>query len=251
MNNNKTIYELANACFLLFGPLFHFSEDTLNYLQPDGIKHAYRKKAKLYHPDTSNLKDQSKNELSILFNELNNAYKLLLSHVEKNSYSYNNNYYFFILKNNFAKKRNYSNFNNDFYYTGMMPKRNLRIGEYLYYSKNISWSTLINAIIAQYKSRPKIGDLCIKFNFLDFNEINKIIRNIKIHEKFGEAAKRLGLLSDYQIYVVIGFQKKYNRHFGKYFIENKLFTINELEYFVEQCKSYNKNIRIKTYQNIL
>lgn len=250
MDDNKTLYQLANACFLLFGPLFHFSEDTLNYLQPDGIKQAYRRKAKLCHPDTSNLKNQTENELSVRFNELNNAYKLLLSHVEKNSYSYNN-YYFFILNNNFAKKRNNNNLNNDFYYTGLMPNRNLRIGEYLYYSKNISWSTLINAIIAQYRSRPKIGDLCVKLNFLDFDEINEIIRKIKIHEKFGEAAKRLGLLNDYQIFAAIGFQKKYNRHFGRFFVEKNIFTINELELFVEQCKSHNKNIRIKAYQNNL
>jgi hypothetical protein len=249
MNNNNSLYELANACFLLFGPLFHFSEETLNYLQPKGIKKAYREKAKLYHPDTSILKNQTINDLSVLFNELNNAYKLLLSHIEKKFYPDNNNYYFFILNNNFAKNSNYYNLNNDFFYTGMMPKRKLRIGEYLYYSKNISWKSLINAIVSQYKSRPKIGDLCLKFKYLNSNEINNIIKNIKTHEKFGDTAKRLGLLSDYQIFAVIGFQKKYNRYFGKYFIENNIFTTDELELFVEQCRNYNKNIYKKTYQN--
>ncbi len=243
VNDNKTYYELANACFLLFGPCFHFSGDTLNYLQPEGIKNAYRKKAKLYHPDTSNLKYQSKNELSLLFNELNNAYKLLLSYVDKKDYS--NNYYFFILKNNLNNQKYSNNVNNDFYYSGVIPKRTLRIGEYLYYSKYISWKSLINAIVAQYKSRPKIGDLCMKFNFLDSDEINIIIKNIKTHEKFGETAKRLGLLNDYQIFVAVGFQRKYNMHFGKYFIENNIFTINEFEYFVEQCKNYNKKIKAK------
>ncbi len=236
MDNSKISYELANACFLLFGPLFHFSNETLTYLKPSGIKSAYRSKAKLYHPDSTKLSKKSKQELSILFNELNNAYKLLLSYIE-NKIKLKKFNYFFLLDNNSNKKRN------DFYYKGELPKRKLRLGEYLYYSKKISWKTLIDAIVSQYNTRPKIGDLCLKLNFLNINEINKIINNINIQEKFGDAAKRLGLLNEYQILAVLGTQKKFNRPIGIFFTEKNIFTNIELELFNTQCKKHNINFR--------
>lgn len=239
MSDPKTFYELANACFLIYGPLFHFSDETLEYLKPSGIKSAYREKAKILHPDSSSLKNKSKQELSVLFNELNNAYKFLLEYLKVRTKFKNN----ICDKLNLIEDINNISYKNkkDFFYSGQMPKRKLRLGEYLYYSKKISWKTLINAIVTQYKTRPKIGDLCLKLNFLDITEINKITKNINIHEKFGETAKRLGLLNDHQILATLGFQKQYNRYFGTYFIENNIFTSNELELYNQECKKYNRN----------
>ena len=239
MSNSEFFCDLANACFLIYGPLFHFSEATLDYLKPSGIKSAYREKAKILHPDCSKLKDKSKKELSILFNELNNAYNLLINYLKVESKFKDQISNKFKLIEDINKKNK-----KDFFYTGIIPKRKLRLGEYLYYSKKISWKTLINAIVTQYRTRPKMGDICLKLNFLGMSEINKIIKNTNIHEKFGETAKRLGVLNDHQIFATLGFQKKYNRSFGIYFIENNIFTINELELFDRECKKYNSNYNV-------
>ena len=96
MFNKNFSNQLANAFFLLFGPFFQFSKTALNYLEIDRIKSAYREKAKLYHPDTSNL---SKKEISNNFNELNNAYKLLISYIGEKIKLKNYNNYFYILNN--------------------------------------------------------------------------------------------------------------------------------------------------------
>lgn len=44
-------HELYYACRLIFGPGLNLSREFLEYLQPDGIKRAYRKKALETHPD--------------------------------------------------------------------------------------------------------------------------------------------------------------------------------------------------------
>lgn len=237
MSNSKIFYNLANACFLIYGSLFHFSEATLEYLKPSGIKSAYREKAKILHPDSSKLAGKSQQELSTLFNELNNAYKLLLNYLKVDSNFKNkvSNKIKLIENINSIKYKS----RKDFFYSGQIPKRKLRLGEYLYYSKKISWKTLINAIITQYKTRPKIGDLCLKLNYLNRTEIDKIIKKININEKFGETAKKLGFLNNHQIITALGFQRQYNRAIGKYFIENSIFTKNQLEKYIQECKNHN------------
>ena len=42
--------EVFRACRTLFGPELCLSHDFLNYLQPDGVRSAYRKRAKSVHP---------------------------------------------------------------------------------------------------------------------------------------------------------------------------------------------------------
>ena len=247
MSNSKIIYDIANACFLIYGPLFHFSDATLGYLKPSGIKSAYRAKAKILHPDSSKISGKSKQELSTLFNELTNAYKLLLNYLKVDS-KFRDNVSNKIKLIEDINSINYRN-RKDFFYSGLIPKRKLRLGEYLYYSKKISWKTLIDAIVTQYKTRPKIGDLCLKLNYLNQIEINKIIKKININEKFGETAKKLGLLNTYQIITALGFQRQYDRAFGKYFIENKIFTNNQLEKYLLECKEHNLNYNM-IYANL-
>jgi hypothetical protein len=242
VSNSKLFYDLANACFLIYGPLFHFSEATLEYLKPSGIKSAYREKAKILHPDSSKLTNKSKQELSTLFNELNDAYNLLINYlkVDSNFKERVSNKIKLVEDINSIKYKT----RKDFFYSGSIPKRKLRLGEYLYYSKKISWKTLIDAIVTQYKTRPKIGDICIKLNYLNNKEISKIIKEINISEKFGETAKKLGLLTNYQILAALGYQKRYNKAFGQYFIDNDIFTKNQIEKFIKECNQYNFNYNI-------
>ena len=100
MYNKEYYNQLANAYFLLFGSYFRIYKETPNYLEINKIKSAYREKAKLYHPDTSNLSEE---EISNNFNELNSAYKLLISYIGEKIKLKNYNNYFYILNNNFNK----------------------------------------------------------------------------------------------------------------------------------------------------
>ena len=228
--------ELVSACYTLFGPLFHFSEKSLDYIQTSGIKSAYREKAKLYHPDRSTIIGESKDYLAARFNELTNAYKLLLDCIKNpvqisfSSTVKNYNYY----KKNDKK---------DFYYSGAIPNRRLRFGEYLYYSKVISWNTLISAIVAQYKKRPRLGELAVKLNYLDFERVTSIIKEVSYLEKFGEAAVRVGLLNTKQLENILNIQKGYNMPIGRFFIDENILTKDELISHFVNFNKYNNSIK--------
>lgn len=256
MLSNIRNYDLINACYTIFGPLFHYSKETLNYLESSGIKKAYREKAMLYHPDRVKITGFTDGNSTTRFNELNNAYKILLNYIninkkinDRNTHrGYYANYSFVNI--NTAKKK--SEFKSDkdvkkqdFYHIGNTPNRKLRLGEFLYYSKLISWRTLISSIVHQYKMRPKIGDLCCKMNFLTRDEINNILRNIKYSEKFGETAVRLGFLSSYNVMVTLGVQKKINLPIGRYFIDNNIFTETKLNEMLVKNKEYNLKVNNK------
>jgi len=121
----------------------------------------------------------------------------------------------------------------------------LRLGEFLYYSKKISWKTLINAIISQYQKRPKFGELCLNLGFLINHDILLIIKNLKRSEKFGECAVRLNYLTNYQQLVVLGMQKNYNYPIGKFFIDRRIFSYIILEELIAKQKDHNIKIKYK------
>ena len=73
--------ELFQACATIFGPEIKISYDFLKYLQPVGIKTAYRKKAFELHPDRNS--DQHAEQL---FRELNEAYALLTDADKRRNY---------------------------------------------------------------------------------------------------------------------------------------------------------------------
>ncbi|MBE0501248.1 MAG: DnaJ domain-containing protein, partial [Desulfuromonadales bacterium] len=76
----QTETALINACYTLFGEGLFITKDFLWYLQPAGLKAAYRQKAKEAHPDRfSHLDPQLRQKQTAFFQEVNQAYDLLLS----------------------------------------------------------------------------------------------------------------------------------------------------------------------------
>ncbi len=229
-NNN-----LINACNILFGPSFKYNSDTLDYIQLSGIKSAYRNKSKLFHPDRSHIVGKDELVLTEYFKKINKAYNTLLSYKEnaiKKSYSKTK-----------SNKKPINKYN--FYYKGNMPKTELRFSEFLYYSKRINWNELINSIVEQYNFRGKIGMICAELQFLKNDDINSIIRQKKENEKFGECAIRLNYLTINQLNIAIDKQKSKKYPIGRYFIDHKIISREELPILLHKNKQYNIKIRIK------
>jgi curved DNA-binding protein CbpA len=70
--------DVVQACQTLFGKELNVSKDFLSYMQPSGVKSAYRKKAKEHHPDffaADPLHIQQKQ--TVLFREILRAYDVL------------------------------------------------------------------------------------------------------------------------------------------------------------------------------
>jgi hypothetical protein len=141
---------------------------------------------------------------------------------------------------NFTKKENfYDTFKTakDFHYTGLIPERKLRFAEYLFYSKIISWQTLIKALISQYQQRPRLGEICFELNYLSESELRNIIKANKFVEKFGETALKLSYLTREELQYALEVQKRFNRPIGRYFVETKILTEADLlEYFIKLKK---------------
>jgi curved DNA-binding protein CbpA len=86
--------ELLSAYRVLFGPDATLNRGFLWYLQPTGVKTAYRERAKESHPDAHPLADASLLEvLRTQFNEINLAYKLLDSYLHQRRNGQQNGYY--------------------------------------------------------------------------------------------------------------------------------------------------------------
>ena len=163
MNNNRKI---INACNILFGPMFKIYPSTLDYIQLSGIKSAYKEKSKLYHPDRSYAIGIDAEILTEYFKELNKAYNILLNY-KKIKINKNNN---IEIKPDLKTK---SSVKYNLYYKGMMPKRELRFGEFLYYSKKICWNDLITSIVKQSIYRGKIGKICIELEYINKVTLSK------------------------------------------------------------------------------
>ena len=80
-----TSSELFQACETIFGPEVNVSIEFLEYLQPIGIKTAYRKRAFETHPDRAKVLGSFARDLNTEFIDVQQAYEKLLLFVETNN----------------------------------------------------------------------------------------------------------------------------------------------------------------------
>jgi len=231
--------KLDEACKILFGPSFNYTEETVNYLQLSGIKTAFRERAKTSHPDLAKAFGVNEADLNVKFKKLTEAYNILINTLSDKS----------DLNIPEEKKQGKENFNNpgfksykDFLYAGKMPRRKLRFAEYLYYKKIISWKCLIDALVWQYKNRPRIGQICRAEKFLNDEEIFHILRLTSPAEKFGDAAVRNGFIKHSQLYFALKKQANYNLKVGDFFLKFDVLTEDALLSYLEQHKEFNISV---------
>ena len=83
--HQTTSLDLLQACATIFGPEIKVSDDFLEYLQPVGIKTAYRKRAFETHPDRAKTLGSFARDLNMEFIDVRQAYeKLILFVATKN-----------------------------------------------------------------------------------------------------------------------------------------------------------------------
>ncbi len=152
--------KIAAACNILFGENFAVRETTIEYLQLSGIKHAFRERAKEFHPDING--DSPESEENFL--KLKDAYDFLIS-----------------VKSDKLQRKPAETKGAD-----RVPKRKLRLGEYLYYSGKISWAELISAITWDRMNRNKakklpFGLYFVQNGLMTSTEMGFAVFKLKIH----------------------------------------------------------------------
>lgn len=257
-----TSSELFEACETIFGPEVNVSIEFLEYLQPIGIKTAYRKRALETHPDRAKALGSFARDLNTEFIDVQQAYEKLLLFVETNNGSSLSTSSFNDFKTRQApsyqspekssyassyqntrgqhkggqKKSHYdqrytnrrSKNHPDHFYTGSVPKGSLMIGQFLYYSGLISWRTLIEAICWQRRQRPQIGQIAIAWGLISSQDVMRILTDRTLNEKFGECALRIGYISNFEQIALIGKQRQLQRPLGEYFIESGILSAADI-----------------------
>lgn len=233
--------EVSEACRVLFGPEVEISVDFLKYLQPDGLRSAFRRKALETHPDLSNAFQKEKRHMNDLFIEVTSAYHKLRPLVGGKAP--------FLIQNDATesaphhkkraqKKHDFSRPIN----TKSIPKRKLLIGQFLYYSGLISWQSLIDAIVWQRKHRPRIGEIALKWNMLSDRDVQEILQWKGMKEKFGERALLMGYLNRFQLMALLGKQRNLKYPIGEYFVRQNILHSELVEIMVQKHRLHNKRM---------
>lgn len=212
-----TASAVQNSLNILFGrDLGDLWKDPRS-LRIDILKRAYRTKMKRTHPDMAAVTGIDSSVLNRESQKLNEAYATLIGIIDSN--------------------RSRSRLN--FFYHGDVPPRKFRFGEYLYYRGAISWQTLIDSLVWQYRQRPKFGEICVCMEYLKEHQVSSVLSNRKAAEMFGDTAVRLGFMDSYRRNVVLGRQKSYGTPIGKYFTEQGLLTQNQVGSFLKDLQVHN------------
>ncbi len=233
--------EVFRACRTLFGPELTLSHDFLAYLQPSGVRSAYRKQAKIVHPDrfavaAAHIQAQHHR----LFQDLNQAHQTILDYLKHRCF-----------KASVASPRPYSPPRHSpprqrqdppqwRTQQTRLPKRPLQFGLFLYHMNIIPFNEMVAAIIWQRQQRPKLGEIARNWGWLSEANINTILNSRLGLSRFGEKAEKLGFLTPQQIRTVLYFQRSKQPPMGRYFIEHGYFNEATLQDLLQQLADHNR-----------
>ena len=231
--------QLLHSCRILFGPEVQISPQFLCYLQPAGVKTAYRKLAMETHPDRAHHIGVDEAILEERFKEVNRAYEQIFSYVREPD-----RYILTMPPGSFYRPdrpvTKPPSPQHPYFYKGEIPPRRIFIGQFLYYSGVISMRQMWGAVGWQKIQRPRLGDIACNLRWLSPFDIQNFVRHRDRGELFGEFALRTGLLSFYQLLVLLGRQKRLQPRIGDYFIERGILLPKKLDAVEAALKEHNR-----------
>jgi hypothetical protein len=243
--------EVLNACRALFGAGIDPS-NFLASLQPGDVKAAYRKKAKETHPDLFFGKGPLfQKKQAEQFRSVLESYTLVQEffkqreagrrpahrsaghreqpeakpHTRKASAAA-------------PTKKPHNRFHD-----GFIPPYRMEIGRYLFYRGRIPYVALIKALSWQRTHRPAIGDIAIRWGWLDKQAVRRILDCPGRFLLFGQRGVHLGVLTPFQVRVLLTYQRSRQKKLGRYFVEQGLLRHHEVERLVAELKAHNAGIQ--------
>lgn len=223
--------DLFEACRILFGNEIELSREFLLYLQYEGVTSAFRRKAMQVHPDRALVSGLSAKKCQDEFIALNFACETLRQHISSRD-------------NHASVIRPGTNPGNQSPAAAAinLPEKKLLFGRFLYRMGIIEWSQLITALAWQKSGRLKIGELGIRFGYLDRNAVITILQNTVRGKLFGMTAQQMGFLSRDEVCQLLMKQKRYEKKIGQYFVEQGLLSRSELTILLGQCWAHNRRV---------
>ncbi len=232
---------LLYACRVLFGPDVEISREFLHYLQPNGVKTAYRQRAKESHPDRSHLHDplQQRRQLD-RFREATEAYKLVCTYVrlrDTRPVRQERTSPFDTLVQAHRARTSVQSFHD-----GPVPEQPLELGRFLYFRGIVSEQTLKSALSWQQRQRPSFGRIARSWGWLSAEAIETILYCQDQNGPFGEKAIRLGYLTGEQTAAILSYQQTRQKRLGHYFILLGCVTAQQLEALLLDLHAHNNRL---------
>ncbi|OQY24236.1 MAG: hypothetical protein B6I37_03625 [Desulfobacteraceae bacterium 4572_35.2] len=245
--------DLLDACRVLFSSELQINRDFLYYIQPSGVKMAYRQKAKETHPDRLiGAAPEEYDRRAEQFRDVSQAYQLLDSFSSSASKrvltaaDWNTGFN----QQPSPSKPSYSNQrdsrNNPFETDESpfnLPKRHLETGLFLYYRGVISYAEMIEALVWQRRQRPILGALAERWGWLKAHDVQAINRMTGRRGRFGVRAVELGYLTSFQVQVLLRHQRQLQKRFGQYFVEQGMLSIDQIDAYIREQKQHNFRYR--------
>ena len=117
------------------------------------------------------------------------------------------------------------------------------MGTFLYYRGLISYYQVIESIAWQKNRRPLIGQMAMQIGKLTANQFARIMVHVKNGECFGTIARKQKLLSNSVIQTLVKAQEKYDCRIGRYFVEKRILSDDEIRKLEEEMCRHNKKFR--------
>ncbi|MEA3465824.1 MAG: J domain-containing protein [Thermodesulfobacteriota bacterium] len=253
--------DLFDACRVLFGAEVQVNRDFLYYIQPRGVKSAYRQKAKETHPDcligAAPHEYERQNEL---FRDVSQAYQLLdsFSSDEQNKLRFPADWDTSFDRQGWQKptprqehsrpsSTNSTNYRSDQSESTAspfeLPQRHLETGLFLYYRGVISYAEMIEALVWQRRQRPILGTIAEGWGWLKTGDVQAINRFRGRRGRFGARAVELGYLTAFQVQVLLRHQRQLQKRFGQYFVEQGMVSDGKIEAYIREQEQHNRRYR--------
>jgi hypothetical protein len=244
--------EVLRACQTLFGSEINVCRGFLSYLQPGGAKSAFRKIAKETHPDLfAREASYVQKHQTALFQEIRSAYEIInlffkqrdegswsprsradVSDVPRREYRHTR-----------TDSRSKEPLHAGSFARRPLPFHCLELGRFLYYQGMISYEELISALVWQRRQRPIIGDIALRWGWLNTSTIERILSAMTPTGRFGEKAVNLGLLSLFQVNTLLYYQRSQQERLGRYFVQKNILTPDRLQRMVRELNEHNAAVR--------
>ena len=103
----------------------------------------------------------------------------------------------------------------------------------------MSWQSLIGAVVWQRKVQPRFGELAREMRTISSQDLVRILGSRLRHERTGETAQRLRLLTGAEVERILRLQRARRRLIGRYFVEKESMTSDVLGAILHEMFRHN------------
>ncbi|SMC18967.1 DnaJ domain [Desulfacinum hydrothermale DSM 13146] len=121
-----------------------------------------------------------------------------------------------------------------------MPQRPLRFGEFLYFRRVITWHQLIEALVWQRRQRPRLGEIASRWRWISQEELEAYLRGKAPGDRIGQVLVRHGLITPFQLRVLLYQQRRLQRPIGHFFVDAGLLSPHVLDQLLRHQAVHNR-----------